>query len=126
MKIEVNKLEQLDTWEYCIPLLNANITGSRFVYCTKHKQGKITELKPRLVVQGYSQCDSVDFYSNDTFAPVAHMSSMRFMLTLAASRGFKITQLDIKSAYLYGKVNDNEELYLCPLPGNLLPNLLKG
>jgi hypothetical protein len=76
MKIEVNKLKQLGTWEYCIPPPNANITGSRFVYCTKHKQGKITELKSRLVTQGYSQRDGVDFYSNDTFTSVARMSSM--------------------------------------------------
>lgn len=126
MKIEVDKLEQLGTWEYCIPPPNANITGSHFVYRTKHEQGKVTELKSRLVAQGYSQRDGIDFYSDDTFAPVARMSSMRFVLTLAASQGFEIVQLDIKSAYLYGKVNDDEDLYLCPPPGNLLPNLPKG
>jgi hypothetical protein len=126
MKIEVDKLEQLGTWEYSIPPPNANITGSHFVYCTKHKQGKITKLKSRLVAQGYSQRDGVDFYSNNTFAPVAHMSSMQFVLTLAASHGFEITQLDIKSAYLYSKVNNDEELYLSPPPGGLLPNLPKG
>jgi hypothetical protein len=76
MKIEVDKLKQLGTWKYCIPLPNANITVSCFVYCTKHKQGEITELKSRLVAQGYSQRDSVDFYSNDTFSPVARMSLM--------------------------------------------------
>ena len=42
---------------------------------------------------------------------------MRFVL------GFEITQLDIKSAYLYGKINDDEDLYLRPPPGDLLPNL---
>ena len=76
------------------------------MYITKHEKGNITELKSRLVAQGYSQRDGVDYYSDDTFAPVARMSSMRFVLTLAASLGFEIIQLDIKSAYLYGKVND--------------------
>ena len=126
MKIEVDKLEALGTWEYCIPPPNANITGSRFVYVTKHEKGNITELKSRLIAQGYSQCNGVDYYSDDTFAPVARMSSMQFVLTLATSLGFEIIQLDIKSAYLYSKVNDDEDLYLCPPPGNLLPNLPKG
>jgi hypothetical protein len=42
------------------------------------------------------------------------------------SHGFEITQLNINSAYLYSKVNNNEELYLRPPPGDLLPNLPKG
>ena len=112
MKTEVDTLEQLGTWKYCIPPLNANITGLRFIYKTKYKHGKVTKLKSRLVAQGYSQRDGIDFYSNDLFAPVARMSSMRFVLSYSASLGFEITQLDIKSAYLYGKINDDEDLYL--------------
>ena len=54
------------------------------------------------------------------------MSSTRFILTLAASLDFEITQLDVKSAYLYGEVTNKENLYLRPPPGNLLPNLPKG
>lgn len=126
MKTEVDSLEQPGTWEYCIPPPHANITGLRFVYKTKYKHGKVTKLKSRLVAQGYSQRDGVDFYSNDLYAPVVRMSLWCFILSLAASLGFEITQLDIKSAYLYGEINDNEDLYLRPPPGDLLPNLPKG
>jgi hypothetical protein len=51
---------------------------------------------------------------------------MCFILTLVASRGFEINQINIKSTYLYSKVNDDEDLYLRPPPGNLLPNLPTG
>ena len=54
------------------------------------------------------------------------MSSTRFILALAATLDFEITQLDIRSAYLYGNVTDEETLYLRPPPGNLLPNLPEG
>ena len=54
------------------------------------------------------------------------MSSLRFILTLAANLDFEVTQLDIKSAYLYGTVHDGEDLYLRPPPGDFLPNLPPG
>ena len=90
MKTEVDTLEQLGTWEYCIPPANANITGSHFVYKTKYEHGRVSKLKSRLVAQGYSQRDGIDFYSNDLFASVARMSSMRFVLSYTASLGFEI------------------------------------
>ena len=122
MKTELDSLESLGTWEYCEPPINANIIGSRFVYKTKYELGNQTKLKSRLVAQGFSQHEGIDYYANDLFAPVARMSSTRFILTL----DFEITQLDIKSAYLYGEVTNEENLYLRLPPGNLLPNLPKG
>ena len=126
MKTELDSLESLGTWEYCEPPTNANIIGSRFVYKTKYELGNQTKLKSRLVAQGFSQREGIDYYANNIFAPVARMSSTRFILTLAASLDFEITQLDVKSAYLYGEVTNKENLYLRPPPGNLLPNLPKG
>jgi hypothetical protein len=97
-----------------------------FVYKTKLEFGKSIKQKSRLVAQGFSQRGGIDFYANDLFAPVARMSSTWFVLTLAASLDFKIVQLDIKSAYLYGNVTKGEDLYLCPPLGNFLPNVLPG
>jgi hypothetical protein len=126
MKTEVDSLEELGTWEYVKPPTNANIIGSRFVYKTKLEFGKPTKLKSQLIAQGFSQRGGIDFYANDLFAPVARMSSTRFVLTLAASLDFEIVQLDIKSAYLYGNITKGEDLYLCSPPGNFLPNLPPG
>ncbi|KAF5374382.1 hypothetical protein D9758_004567 [Tetrapyrgos nigripes] len=126
MKTEIESLESLGTWEYVKPPADANIIGSRFVYKTKYELGKQTKLKSRLVAQGFSQQEGIDYYANDIFAPVARMSSTRFILALAASLDYETTQIDIKSAYLYGNVTDEETLYLRPPPGNLLPNLPEG
>jgi hypothetical protein len=109
-----------------LPPTDVNIIGSRFVYKTKYEHGEQVKLKSRLVAQGFSQQEGIDYYANDVYAPVARMSSTRFVLTLAATLDFETTQLDIKSAYLYRNVTDKETLYLRPPPGNLLPNLPEG
>jgi hypothetical protein len=114
---------EIGTWEYVKPPTDANIIGSQFVYKTKYKHGEQVKLKSRLVAQGFSQQEGIDYYANDVYAPVARMSLTPFVLTLAATLDFETTQLDIKSAYLYGNVTDEETLYLRPPPGNLLTYL---
>ena len=54
--------------------------------------------KARLVAQGYSQVEGVDF--DKTFAPVAHMESIRVLPALACHLKFKLYQMDVKSAFL--------------------------
>lgn len=83
-------------------------------------------MKSRLVAQGFAQKEGSDYYQNDLFAPVARMSSMRTLLTWAATQDYEITQIDIKSAYLYGNLNEEETIYVHPPPGDLLPNLQTG
>lgn len=126
MQEELNTLEQRQTWSYVDPPSNANIIGTRFVYKTKEELGQKTRMKSHLVVQGYAQQDGIDYYSNDVFAPVARLSSMRTILSWAATNDYEIMQLDVKSAYLYGELNDDEEIYIRPPSGNLLPNLKSG
>ena len=126
MREEVKTLEQRNTWSYVFPPPNANIIGTRFVYKTKEEHGQKKRMKSRLVVQGFAQKEGFDYYSNDLFAPVARLSSMRTILAWAATNDFEITQIDVKSAYLYGNLNQDEEIYVRPPPGNLLPNLRPG
>lgn len=126
MQEEIAILEQRKTWSYVTPPPNANIIGTRFVYKTKEEHGQKKRLKSRLVVQGYAQKEGIDYYANDLFAPVAKLSSMRSILSWAATNDYEIIQLDIKSAYLYGELNSDEEIYIRPPPGNLLPNLKPG
>jgi hypothetical protein len=54
--------------------------------------------KARLVAQGYSQVEGLDF--GETFAPVARLKAMRILLAFAASKGFKLYQMDVKSDFL--------------------------
>jgi hypothetical protein len=64
--------------------------------------------KTRLVAQGYNQVEGLDF--GETFAPVAHLEAIRILLAFAASKGFKLYQMDVKSAFLNGVIQ--EEVYV--------------
>ena len=70
--------------------------------------GSINKHKARLVVKGYAQIFCVDF--SDTFAPVARLDTIRLLIAIVAHRGWRVYQLDVKSAFL----NDilKEELYV--------------
>jgi hypothetical protein len=69
--------------------------------------------KTRLVVQGYSQVEGLDF--GKTFTPVARLEAIRILLAFAASKGFKLYQRDVKSAFLNGVIQ--EEVYVRQLSG---------
>jgi hypothetical protein len=56
--------------------------------------------KARLVAQGYCQKEGIDY--EETFAPVARLKAIRILLAFAASKGFKLFQMDVKSAFLMG------------------------
>jgi hypothetical protein len=60
--------------------------------------------KARLVAQGYSQVEGRDF--GKTFAPVAHLEAIRFLLDFASSKRFKLYQMDVKSAFLNGVIQE--------------------
>jgi hypothetical protein len=69
--------------------------------------------KARLVAQGYSQVEGLDF--GETFAPVARLEAIRILLAFAASKGFKLYQMDVKSAFLNGVIH--KEVYVRQPPG---------
>jgi hypothetical protein len=69
--------------------------------------------KARLVAQGFSQVEDLDF--GKTFAPVAHFKAIRILLAFAASKGFKLYQMDVKSAVLNGVIQ--EEVFVRQPPG---------
>jgi hypothetical protein len=69
--------------------------------------------KACLVAQGYSQVEGLDF--RETFAPVAHLDAIRILLAFAASKGFKLYQIDIKSDFLNGVIQ--EEVHVRQHPG---------
>ena len=64
----------------------------------------ITRNKARLVAKGYNQEESIDY--GETFAPVARLEAVRLLLALACMSGFKLLQMDVKSAFLNGYINE--------------------
>jgi hypothetical protein len=86
-----------------------NVIGTKWVSCNKQDEhGVVTRNKARLVVKGYSQVVGLDF--NETFAPVARLESIRMLLAYATHHGFKLYQMDVKSAFSNGLIK--EEVYV--------------
>ena len=69
--------------------------------------------KARLVVKGFHQQEGIDF--NEVFAPMARLEAIRLFLAFASYKGFKVYQLDVKIAFMYGKVQ--ELVYVSQPPG---------
>jgi hypothetical protein len=64
--------------------------------------------KARLVAQGFSQVEGLDF--GETFAPIARLEAIRILLAFTTSKGFKLYQMNVKSAFLNGVIQ--EEVYV--------------
>ncbi|GJS49118.1 putative ribonuclease H-like domain-containing protein [Tanacetum coccineum] len=80
----------------------------------KRAIGKIViRNKARLVAQGYTQEERIDY--DEVFAPVARIEAIRLFLAYASFKDFVVYQMDVKSAFLYGKIE--EEVYVCQPPG---------
>jgi hypothetical protein len=69
--------------------------------------------KAHLVAQRYSQVEGLDF--GETFAPVAHLEAIRILLAFVTSKEFKLYQMDVKSVFLNGVIQ--EEVYVSQAPG---------
>ncbi|GJW80136.1 putative ribonuclease H-like domain-containing protein [Tanacetum coccineum] len=88
--------------------------GSKWVFRNKtDKRGIVIRNKARLVAQGYIQEEWIDY--DEVFAPVARIEATRLFLTYASFKDFVVYQMDVKSAFLYGKIE--EEVYVCQPPG---------
>ncbi|CAL9016478.1 unnamed protein product, partial [Prunus brigantina] len=109
MEIEMEMIEKNETWELVDRPSAKPVIGVKWVYKTKlNLDGSIQKHKARLVVKGYAQKPGIDF--NETFAPVARLDTIRTLIALAAQKGWKLYQLDVKSAFLNGVLK--EEVYV--------------
>ncbi|KAI3827539.1 hypothetical protein L1987_01616 [Smallanthus sonchifolius] len=81
------------------------------------ERGGVVKNKARLVAQGYTQEEGIDY--DEVFAPVARLEAILIFLAYAASKNFMIYQMDVKSAFLYGK--NGEEVYVKQPPGFVDP-----
>ncbi|GKF01143.1 putative ribonuclease H-like domain-containing protein, partial [Tanacetum coccineum] len=88
--------------------------GNKWVYRnTKDKRGIVIRNKARLVALGYTQEEGIDY--DEVFAPVARIEAIRLFLAYASFKDFVVYHMDVKSAFLYGKIE--KEVYVCQPPG---------
>ncbi|GJW86756.1 putative ribonuclease H-like domain-containing protein [Tanacetum coccineum] len=87
--------------------------GTKWVFRNKKdERGIVVRNKARLVAQGYTQEEGIDY--DEVFAPVARIEAIRLFLAYASFMGFIVYQMDVKSAFLYGTIE--EEVYVCQPP----------
>jgi hypothetical protein len=109
MKDEMKALERNATWDLVEIPRDRKIVGCKWVY--KLKKGvddKVDRYKSRLVAKGYSQKEGIDFH--EIFSPVVKTVSIRIVLALVALLDLELEQLDVKTAFLHGDLD--EEIYM--------------
>ncbi|WVZ95085.1 LOW QUALITY PROTEIN: hypothetical protein U9M48_040890 [Paspalum notatum var. saurae] len=111
---EMSSIQENQTWELVDPPANCRPIGLKWVYKVKRdERGKVVRHKARLVARGFMQREGIDF--EEVFAPVARMESVRLVLALAATRGWNVHHMDVKSALLNGELK--EEVFIKQPPG---------
>ncbi|GJT67718.1 putative ribonuclease H-like domain-containing protein [Tanacetum coccineum] len=95
------------------------VIGTKWVYRNKRdERGMVVRNKARLVAQGYKQEEGIDY--DEVFAPVARIEAIRLFLAFASFMGFIVYQMDVKSAFLYGTID--EKVYVLQPPGFVDPD----
>ena len=108
MEEEIEHIEKKKTWSLVPRPANKNVIGTKWVFRNKlDENGEITRNKAILVCKGYAQ-EGLDY--GEIFVPVAMMEGVRTLLAYATYKGFKVYQMDIKSAFLNGILE--EEVYI--------------
>ena len=123
MQEEFQQFELNNVWELVKPPdpQKHNIIGTKWIYRNKQDEhGQVVRNKARLVVQGYTQVEGIDF--DETFAHVARLEAIRILLAYANHHNILLYQMDVKSAFLNGKIE--EEVYVAQPPGLKIQNTL--
>jgi hypothetical protein len=109
MNEEMEALNKNATWTL-VPLPKGKKpVGCKWVFSIKYKaDGSIERYKARLVAKGFTQTYGIDY--QETFSPVAKLSTVRVLLSLAINLDWPLHQLDVKNAFLHGHLK--EEIYI--------------
>jgi hypothetical protein len=98
---EYQSILKNDVWDVVPRTEGKSVVTSKWIYKIKHVvDGSIEKYKERFMPRGFSQIEGVDYDEN--FAPVARYTSIRSIISLAASMGWKLHQMDVKTTFLNG------------------------
>ena len=121
MHDELLQFQRNDVWTLVPKPEGEHIVGTKWIFHNKtDENGNVIYNKARLVAQGYSQMEGVDY--DETFAPVARMESIRILLALAYHLKFKLYQMNVKTIFLNGFLK--EDVYMAQLKGFIDPHFL--
>jgi hypothetical protein len=102
---ELNNFAHNEVWELVKRPCDDNVIGAKWVFQNKQDEnGVIVRNKARLVAQYYTQIEGLHF--DETFTPVARLEAIRILLDYATSHNIKLYQMDVKNAFLNGKINE--------------------
>jgi hypothetical protein len=105
MHEELNNFARNQVWELVKRPKNYNVIGTKWVFRNKQDQdGMVVRNKERLVAKGYTQVEGLDF--GETYAPVARLEAIRILLAYACAHNIKLYQMDVKSEFLNGYINE--------------------
>ncbi|KAI3718574.1 hypothetical protein L6452_19451 [Arctium lappa] len=114
MQEELLQFKLQDVWDLVDLPKGQRAIGTKWVFRNKRdERGIVIRNKARLVAQGYTEEEGIDY--EEVFAPVARIEAIRLFLAYASYMKFKVYQMDVKSAFLYGSIE--EEVYVCQPPG---------
>ena len=107
MEEELTMLGDTRTWELVDSPNNVNVVGLKWVFkAKKDAAGNVVHYKACLIAQGFSQVPGINYF--DTFVPVAKLASICTVLAIATACNMEIHQINIKGAFLNGKINNDE------------------
>jgi hypothetical protein len=106
---EIDSILSNETWKLVDRPYDCKPVGCKWVFKMKPRSdGIIDKYKARLVAKGYIQHEGKDFF--DTYSPVAKLTTIRILLSLAASHGLLVHQMYVKTSFLNGELE--EKIYM--------------
>jgi hypothetical protein len=104
MQEELNNFTRNEVWSL-VERPKQNVIGTKWVFRNKQDEhGVVTRNKARLVAQGFTQVEGLDF--GETYAPVARLESIRILIAYATNHDFMLYQMDVKSVFLNGPLQE--------------------
>ncbi|KAK8705107.1 hypothetical protein V6N13_048715 [Hibiscus sabdariffa] len=118
MRSEMDSMSDNQVWTLVEPPEGIKPIGCKWVFKKKtDMDGNVQTYKGRLVAKGYRQIHGIDY--DETFSPVAMFNSIRILLAIAAFHDYEIWQMDVKTAFLNGKLE--EDVYMTQPEGFVTP-----
>jgi hypothetical protein len=109
MTEEYHSIMKNDVWDIVPKPKGKSVVTSKWIYKIKHAtDGSVKKYKVRFVARGFSQVEGIDY--EETFSPIARYNSICTIIELAASMGWRLHHMDVKTTFLNGDIE--EEVYI--------------